>query len=188
MIVKSYKTHKIKIIFIAAISLDGKITMGDNSDVHAFTSPEDALHFRSLLDKSELVVMGRRTYDTIKNDVKHIPGRIRIILTREPEKYKRDEIKDQLEFTDESPKNLSERLAEKGYKEMLLVSGSTISTEFFKANLVDEIYLTLEPWILGAGKPVVLDNELNKKFELLKIKKLNSKGTLLLHYKLLNSS
>jgi dihydrofolate reductase len=174
-----------KVILVIATSLDGKITMGDNPDVHAFTSPEDTDFFRTMLSNSRHIVMGRRTYDTMKAGMKHKQERIRVVLTHDPDKYKNEEIKGQLEFTDEQPKDLAERFEKSGYKELLLVSGADVTTEFFKENLVDEVYLTLEPWVLGAGKPVVLQSEINTKLELLNVKKLNMKGTLLLHYKVL---
>lgn len=176
-----------KVILVVATSLDGKITMGDNPDVHAWTSAEDATFFQSMLKKATLVVMGRRTYEAMKPTMKHITGRLRIILSHTPEKYKNEEIKNLLEFSNENPEQLVKRLSKLDYEEMLLVSGAEVTTEFLKSGLMDEIYLTLEPWIFGAGRPVVLQSVLNSKLELLSIKKLNSHGTLLLHYNVVNT-
>lgn len=183
MTFRQQKSSKIKVILVVATSLDGKITMGDNPDVHAFTSPEDTEFFRSQLQNSQLIVMGRRTYDVMKPTMKHITGRIRIVITHTPEKYKSNEIANQLEFTSEQPDQLVKRLSKFGHKEMLLVSGADVTTEFFKKNLIDEIYLTLEPWIIGSGKPVVLQDKINAKLELMSIKKINTRGSLLLHYR-----
>ncbi len=173
-----------KIILVVATSIDGKITMGDNPDVHAFTSAEDTDFFRKMLSDAKVIVMGRRTYDSMKAGMKHKPERIRVVLTHEPDKYRNEEIEGQLEFTDESPKVLAGRFEKSRYEEVLLVSGADVTTEFFKENLIDEIYLTLEPWVIGAGKPVILQSEINARLELLDMKKLNSRGTLLLHYKI----
>lgn len=171
-----------KITLVVATSLDGKITMGDNPDVHVWTSPEDTEHFRSFLQSASLITMGRKTYDAMKDTMKHKPGRLRIVFTRDPHEFEKERIEGQLEFTSEAPKELVDRLSVK-FKEMLLVSGAEVTTAFFKAGLIDEIYQTLEPWIFGAGKPVVLPEDLNIKLQLIDMKKLNEKGTLLLHYK-----
>ena len=69
-----------------------------------------------------------------------------------------------------------------GYKKILLVGGATINGLFLKENLVDELYLTIEPKIFGSGKNIIEGQLLDSKLKLLNIQKINKEGTLLLKY------
>jgi dihydrofolate reductase len=89
-----------------------------------------------------------------------------------------------LEFSNETPEKLIERLSTLGYKKALLVGGSIINGLFLKNNLVDELYLTIEPKIFGKGKNIVEEQSLDKSLQLINVKKLNKTGTLLLKYKI----
>lgn len=171
-----------KVILVVASSADGKITRGAESDVSKWTSQEDKDFFYGLIKKNNLIVMGAGTYEAVKKNLVHTPERLRVVMTRQPEKYRNDFIKDQLEFSDLFPTQLMDSLSKRGFEQMLLVSGGIINGLFLKENLVDEIYLTVEPKIFGSGKSLVDFNELNINLELQNIKKLNRKGTLLVHY------
>jgi dihydrofolate reductase len=66
----------------------------------------------------------------------------------------------------------------------LLVGGATINGLFLKHNLVDELFLTIEPKIFGSGKNMTEGKLLNSKLQLKSVKKINKIGTLLLKYKI----
>ena len=171
-----------KVIMVMLVSFDGKTTFGDNQNVYSWSSIEDKKQFFSLIKKNNLIVMGRATYDASRPVIKIKKGKLRIVLTRSPKKYLNQTIKGQLEFTDESPENLLKRLSLLGYKKMLLVGGSTINGLFLIQNLVDELYLTIEPKIFGRGKNIVEGQLLNTSLKLISVKKINTIGTLLLKY------
>lgn len=174
-----------KITLIVATSIDG-ITLqkgGAQEAHHEWTSIEDFNFFNSVRDNASLIFMGSRTYEGAKHQMKHSEGKLRIVFTRNPEKYRNEKIEGKLEFTSESPRNVIESLGKK-YSEALLVGGASISTEFFKEKLVSYIYQTIEPVILGKGKQIV-DEEMKMNIELLETRKLNEKGTLLLKYKVI---
>jgi dihydrofolate reductase len=76
----------------------------------------------------------------------------------------------------------------KGYREMLLVGGSAISSLFFQQNIIDEVWITLEPYIFGRGKNLVQESNLDLTLKLINITKLNKKGTLLLKYSVVNTN
>ena len=127
--------------------------------------------------------MGRATYDVSQPVIKIEKGKLRIVLTRSPKKYLNQTIKGQLEFTDESTEKLVKRLSLLGYKKMLLVGGGTINGLFLKQNLVDELYLTIEPKLFGKGKNIIEGQLLNASLKFVNVKKINTIGTLLLKYK-----
>ena len=173
-----------KVTMVMLSSVDGKTTQGNNKNIYSWSSIEDQKHFFSLIKKNNLIVMGRATYKASKPVIKLEKGKLRIILTRNPKKYSDQVVKDQLEFTNESPNKLLKRLSTLGYKKILIVGGSTINGLFLKQNLVDELYLTIEPKIFGSGKNIAEGQLLDKCLQLISIKKLNKAGTLLLKYKI----
>lgn len=172
------------IILAIVTSVDGKSTRGDQSPKD-WASQEDQKYFSSLLKKYNLIVIGKNTYFINKSTIKPSRDKLRIVLTRSPKNFVSDTIPGQLEFTDESPRELVLRLEKSAYKEMLLVSGPSLNTAFFKEKLVNELWLTIEPKIFGAGKGLVDQIPLDVNLKLKFIKKLNNQGTLLLKYDVL---
>lgn len=173
-----------KIVMVMVSSIDGKITKGDDPHIYSWTSAEDAEYFFSLIRESKLIMMGSGTYDVVQTKIKPKPGTLRIILTRNPEKYASDLVFDQLEFSNESPKQLVKCLEQRGFTDLLLVGGSVTNALFLKEKLVDELWLTIEPKLFGVGKHIVDNQPLNINLALLSTEKLNEKGTLLLKYTL----
>lgn len=170
-----------KIIMVAVVSANGKLTHGDDPDIYQWTSKEDQDFFFSLVSKSKLIVMGSGTYRAIRPKLKVQSEKLRIVLTSSPEKYRDGQIKGQLEFTSETPRQLYDRMI--NHPKMLLVGGSQVYSSFMKEGLVDEIYLTIEPVLFGVGKDLIAKGEVETRLELVSIEKLNKKGTLLLKYK-----
>ncbi len=178
-----------KVALAAAISINGKITKGKNVDVSAWTSREDKRLFSALKKEFSVIVMGSKTYDAIRNNLRPRAGRgsakrtLRIVLTRNPKRYAKDAIDGVLEFTNETPRQLLRRLEKKGYKKILLAGGGIINGLFLRQGLVDELYLTVEPFIFGSGQELAAAGSWNVTLELQSIKRLNKKGSLYLKYK-----
>jgi dihydrofolate reductase len=128
--------------------------------------------------------MGRKTYEQAKDMMKHREGRLRVILTSRPEDYNKQTIPGQLEFSSESPRQIVQRLSERGYTQALLLGGSSTNSAFLKENLIDELWLTIEPIIFGGGTPLFAESDAKKNWELLSVATLNSQGTLLLKYQI----
>lgn len=141
------------VILIAATSVDGRITRGA-MEGNAFTSPEDRIWFQKTLAGMDAVLMGRKTYEAIapalqaRKDQTETP---RIIFTHSPEQFAGD-TGPGLQFTAESPETCIERLSTTGYTRLALVGGAALHTAFLGAGLVDELWLTIEPYLFGQGK------------------------------------
>jgi dihydrofolate reductase len=173
-----------KLTLILASSIDGITNQGKGEDHHAWRSHEDEIHFNSTRDNANLIIMGSKTYEAAKKFMVHEKGQLRIVLTKNPEKYKDEQIPGQLEFTNETPVELLQRLEFEGFKTGLLVGGAHTNTEFLKNNLVDEVWITVEPYIKGVGLNTAVDI-VNVSLQLLSSVKLNDRGTLLLKYKVI---
>lgn len=171
-----------RLILVMVTSLDGKSTKGDLQGSHSLNSVEDQAYFQDIIENARLIIMGRETYENAKGRMEHRNGRLRIVMTNNPQKYESEKICGQLEFTNETPTDLIRRLEDKGFTEGYLVGGAKTNTEFFKQNLVTEVWQTLEPKLLGSGKGIIEDETININLKLNSSKKLNTQGTILLKY------
>lgn len=164
-------------------SLNGKITNGLDPDIYKWTSSEDSQMFFNLVKKSDAIIMGSKTYESNKSKIKLSPKHPRFVLTKTPDKYFSESVKSQLSFINQSPTEIINSLKD-NCRTILIVGGGEINSLFLKSKLVNELYLTIEPLIFGDGNNLIAKSYLNINCNLLKIKKLNKKGTLLLIYKL----
>ena len=85
-----------KVIVAMVMSVDGKTTKWDETNIYTWTSPEDQKQFFSLIEENNAIAMGRKTYSAAKHLIKLSPLKLRIILTQKPELY--EDIPGQLEF------------------------------------------------------------------------------------------
>ena len=171
-------------ILVFVTSLDGKITKWGDPHVHKWSSKEDQAYFKKLWSESKLTVLGSSTFDF--DPIKPNPNTRLIVMTSHPETYSDREVKGEVEFTSESPKALVARLSSEGYPELLVAGGAHIATSFLEANLIDELWLTLEPKIFGSGGNFVAESKLDVELELLSHEKLNKQGTLLMKYRVVS--
>lgn len=133
-----------KVFILAAITTDGFIAR--NSDHMAdWTEKEDKQLYVKLTKEAGVMVMGSRTFDTIG---RALPGRKTILYTSKPEKYHGLE---GVETTNESPRELIERLEKEGYESIAICGGTQIYTLFIEANVVTDLYLTIAPVLFGTG-------------------------------------
>ena len=172
-----------KKILVFVTTLDGKITHWGNPHVRRWSSVEDKHYFKKIWDASSLTVMGSSTFDAAP--IKSTPTHRLIVMTRTPEKYKDHEVIGQLEFTNQSPSTLVAHYEKEGLKQMLVVGGAHIATSFFKAKLIDELWLTIEPKIFGTGGNFVINENLDVDLQLLSVEKVNTQGTLIAKYSVL---
>lgn len=166
-----------KLILMAAITVDGMI--GQTSDHLSldWTSKADTKLFVSITKKAGVMIMGRTTYDTIGRP---LPKRLNLILTSQPENFESQP--DLLEFHKMSPKETCEYLEQKGFTEAILCGGAKTYAQYFEAGLVDEIYLTLEPKLFGNGVNLLGETLTNIDLELLSFEKIGD-NSLFVKYK-----
>ena len=163
------------VILIAAVTADGFI---GRSSGHAadWTSKEDKQLFVKVTKEAGTMVMGSKTFETIG---RALPERRMIVLTSRPHDYAADDV----EFTDESPTELVNRLEAEGTNDITVCGGAHVYHAFMEADLVDELYLTVEPVLFGIGVKLFA-GELESKLQLTETQKLNE-NVVLLQYKVL---
>lgn len=171
-----------KVILCMVMSLDGKTTKWNRPNIYEWTSKEDQKHFASIIQKHKLIVMGKKTYLAAKSNIQLAKGKLRIVMTKHPKKFKKISVPGQLEFVVDSPKEIVKICSKLGYKEMLLVGGETINTLFLKQKLINELWITVEPYIFGKGNGLFSEEMFDLNLKMKSHKKLNKKGTILLRY------
>lgn len=161
-----------KVILLAAVTADGFIARHANHTAD-WTSAEDKKLFVELTKKAGVMIMGATTFNTIG---RALPGRRTILLTRSPEKYKNMNV----DCMKSPPEVIVQELDAKGVKEVVVCGGASVYGQFMAAGVVDELYLTVEPFLFGTGVPL-FNEKLDEKLNLLEVRKLNE-STVLLHY------
>ena len=160
------------------MTLNGAIARNHNELV-GWTSKEDKKLFSRESKRAGVVIMGRRTYDTIGKPLK---DRFNIVLTSNPQKE--EDERGVLEFTNKPLRALLLDLEKRGYHKAAVIGGSNINGQFLKENLIDEIIVSIEPIIFGKGVPLFAPTDCEVKTALIKIEKIND-NTITLYYKVI---
>jgi dihydrofolate reductase len=172
-----------KTILIFVSTLDGKITKWGDPDIRSWSSKYDQDHFDAIWNETRVIIMGKGTYDP--SQVAPTPGHLFIVMTRDPESYQNKERTGKLEFTSKTPYDLIRRFETEGEETLLIVGGPHIATLFLKDQLINELWLTIEPRIFGKGGNFVVEEELDIKLKLLSYSKVNDEGTIVTKYMVL---
>jgi len=170
-----------KVFIIAAQTKDGFIAKDDSQNSMDWTSGADKQFFIKKTKEAGVVVMGRKTFETIG---KPLSERRNIILSRNKELNLGYE-KEKVEITNERPKELLDRLKLEGVSQVAILGGSSIYTTFLEEGLVDKAYITVEPVEFGEGIKLFGNSDVEKKMNLLSTIELGQ-GALLLEYEINN--
>jgi dihydrofolate reductase len=108
------------------VAKNNKNVIGNNGDLMWHLS-KDLQHFRKLT-QNQIIVMGRKTYDSLPNGP--LKNRINVIITRDPSKYKR-EMLDVYFVTLEESSFLIDNLQKKYNKSVFIIGGSEIYDHFY---------------------------------------------------------
>lgn len=163
-----------RITLLVATSADGRIA-ADREQLTDWTSPEDKRFFVMKSKEAGVVIMGRRTFQTIGEP---LPERLNVIMTRQEPLF--PSIPGVVECTNETPASVVRSLESRGYTEATVAGGREIFSAFLEANLVTDIYLTIEPMLFGSGVPFI-EGIASKKLQLMSVEKLGEQSVLL-HY------
>jgi dihydrofolate reductase len=164
-------------------SLDGFLTDSNGKSPTEWASPEDQEYFKQLVIETGLVIMGTNTYEAHKEILKPHDGLLRVIMTRAPEKYASVQVPGQLEFSSLSPADLIASLENRDFKKALLAGGAKLYSSFFNANLISSLQVTIEPILFGTGECGATGIPINTHLQLIDTRQLNTRGTLLVRYK-----
>ncbi len=167
-----------KTILYMAVTVNGKIA--DANDNTSWTSKEDWDGFRAMCRKTGNAIIGRRTYDMVKKEGTQLGDILTVVLTHDPALLSQQS--PHTIFTDKPPIDILAMLEKKGFKEALVAGGGILNSAFLKESLIDEMYIDIEPLILGRGIPLFSDGDFEARLKLIGVKTLTNRQTIQLHY------
>ncbi len=167
--------HKILCVAYVATSIDGRIARSGNSGTD-WTSAEDRKFFQNALAQMDAVIVGRNTYEVAKTKLNR---RNTFVLTSKAKL----EQKGSVIFLNPAKHNLKKLLASKNYKRVAILGGPQVYNFCLQNKMLDELFVTIEPYVFTSGVPMFSGNKFKKyNFVLKSVKKLNNRGTILLNY------
>ena len=161
-----------KVILYMTMTVNGMIA--PEGGRASFVSEESWKSLNKIAQKAGCVIYGRKSYDA-----EPIEGVLNVVLTHD--KTMRSD-KKEFVFMSGAPRKILEKLEKQGYQSVLVVGGGQTNAEFMKDDLINEIYLDVEPLILGKGTPLFNPEDFALKLELIEMRPLKGK-TIQLHYR-----
>ncbi len=165
---------------IAAVSVDGFIAQNAEQKSTAWTSKEDSKWFWKRTKQAGVVVMGSTTFATTKQG---LPGRLNIVYSS---KTPPTPLPENVRFTQLEPAELLSSLEAEGYQEVAICGGSSLYSQFLASGVVQKIYLTVEPVVLGSGIKL-FGAEVQAKLKLVSTQLLND-STIVLEYDVISAN
>ncbi len=157
-----------------ALTVNGMIARED--DATDWVSPTEWKSFRSMIQKAGNMIIGRRTYEVmLRNNEFEKLGKIKVVVVSQTLRANKD-----ITIV-KSPWEALNLLEKQQFKTALVCGGGKLNSSFIQEKLIDEIYLDIEPIILGKGIGLFADAKFEAKLQLMGIKKL-SKDEVQLHY------
>ncbi|MFA6171839.1 MAG: dihydrofolate reductase family protein [Patescibacteria group bacterium] len=166
-----------KVILMMVITADGKIAKSSDH-FPDWSSKEDKKMFRQVSKECGVIIMGDKTFFTLPSP---LPGRLNVVFTLEDNPKPQEGVK----WVSGDPKKVLEELEGMGYEKVLVGGGTGVNTMFLENDLIDEIYINVEPKIFGAGLGL-FNGDFNVNLELMSMEKINN-NTVSLKYKVLSS-
>ena len=166
------KTH---FIALAAITLDGKLARSTRQISFGWTSKEDYKFFKGYVDACDAIIVGRNTHRMSKSIIEK-RNRNCIIFTRAVSGI--EEKSPKLVYMNPTKKRVINYCRKRGFKKVAVLGGTGVFDYFLKQSLLDEMYLTIEPVVFGAGVPL-LSQVTKARVKVRTLKKLNARGTVL---------
>lgn len=164
-----------KVFIIAALSANGKIAEQESQVSLDWTSKEDLKFFIEKTKEAGVLVMGRKTYETIGKPLK---DRLNVIMTRSADEY--EDIEGSLQWTSDTPAKILEELQSQGFESVAITGGAEVYSLFLREGLVTDLYLTIEPVLFGNGTSFISDLD-RIDLELMETKPMG-KQAIMLHY------
>ncbi len=133
---------------------------------------------REQLRQCQAVVVGRNTFETaqaplMKRNTIVFTGSAQGVEERHPHVW----------FINPSQTDVVEFCRRQNFQQVGLLGGARTYGYFVDHGLIDDWYITIEPFLFGAGVPLLagLEYEL-RRLKLVEMKQLNDAGAVLLHY------
>ena len=168
-----------KVILYMAQSFDGYIATSDFST--NFVSNREWESFIDAINRAGNLITGRTTYESMvkRQELKFLDEIKLVAVTTTGVKTSSPN-----HAVVDSPEKALGVLKKAGFKEALISAGPQLNSSLMRNNLIDEVYIDIEPIILGKGIKLFVDEYLGKKLEVIDEKWISSNEKQL-HYKVI---
>ena len=154
------------------MSIDGIVALDEETDIREYSSPEDREFFIRETSAFDAAIMGRFSYN------EEVACRRKYVLSHREAGSCGDE---NTILLCGDAREICSRIEADGNERVALLGGPRTNTAFLGEGFVDELYLTVEPVVLGRGLNFA-DEELRAYWTLRESIRLNEKGTIVNHY------
>jgi dihydrofolate reductase len=172
-----------KVILYMAVTPNGMIAKED--DDTSWVTETEWESFSGIIKKNGNMIIGRRTYKVMLDNDEFNRSNLNkiktIVLTNDASLKIHNP-----EFVSiaRTPKEAINTLHKQGFETIMICGGGGLNASFMKENLIDEIYLDVEPIIFGKGVKLFADADFEAKLKLIEVKNLSS-DEIQLHYKVI---
>jgi len=141
------ETHMAKMILNMSMSVDGFIATDSGDGAFALKNLKADPLFTNFYESVDSIVMGRRTYDYLKQaDPTILTQKHIFVITH----YLR-QTEDNIVFLHENIIDTLNTLKQSGKNDIWVMGGAQIANVLLKEKLIDEMILTTAPILLGNG-------------------------------------
>lgn len=140
-----------KIILYIAISLDGFIAK-ENGSVDWLSSFDEDYGYDEFITTLDTIIMGRKTYEQVLSFGKWPYSGLNTFVYTNQDSKKYDK---NVEFISGSIPTTISDIKKQSKKNIWLVGGGKLITEFVKFQLIDEFQIFIMPLFLGTGIPIL---------------------------------
>ena len=161
-----------------AVSVDGFIA---NKNDETPWSDAEWQEFNKKAAEIGNVLIGRKTYELMRDDgsLGELPCKTIFVLSK-----KLNEASDKRVIIIKSPTQALKEAHKLGYSHLMVAGGSKTNSAFLKAGLVEELFLDVEPILLGSGIPLAINFDTQLNLELINTKRYGKSG-IQLHYRMI---
>ncbi len=168
-----------KLKYYVACSIDGFIAHEDGSFDGFLPEGESVTDYLESLKEFDVVLMGRKTYEVGLKEGKTDPyPTMKSYVFSRTMKESPDK---RVEIVSDNVGELVKNLKDETGKAIYLCGGSQLATTLFEENLIDEIILKVNPFLMGSGIPLFARAIAQTALELTD-SKIYENGVVLLHY------
>lgn len=142
-------------VFIAT-SIDGYIADKDGGIewLHSIPNPEgDDMGYNEFISGIDAVVMGRKTFEIVQSFDMGWPYQVPVFVLSNSLRAVPENLIDKVEVVNGELKTILKAIRSKGFNNLYIDGGKTIQS-FLREDLIDEMTITIIPYLLGGGIPL----------------------------------
>ena len=166
----------IKIVFYPAITLNGFIAKADGDS--AWVTEEDERLFAEEVAKAGCVIVGRKTFEQYRGIIYPIPGATTFVCASQLNMGEHDKQRESppegVIYVGGDIETIVSRIHDAGFTNAVLSGGGETNGRFAEAQAIDEVFVSIYPFVFNEGLPVFGSRQIRMNLELFATRRLDS--------------